>query len=63
MKKYLINGLLLVVVILLAVITVQPIITGAQVQAKEFKFGVNTPLSGPAAPWGVYNTRGMTGTG
>lgn len=60
MKKYLIKGLLLVVVILLVVITVQPMLTGAQVQAKEFKFGVNTPLSGPAAPWGVYNTRGMT---
>lgn len=26
---------------------------------KIFKFGINTPLSGPAAPWGVYNTRGM----
>lgn len=31
----------------------------AQAQAKVFKFGINTPLSGPAAPWGTYNTRGM----
>jgi branched-chain amino acid transport system substrate-binding protein len=51
------KGLLLTGVFLATALAAAPI--EAQAQAKTFKFGINTPLSGPAAPWGTYNTRGM----
>jgi branched-chain amino acid transport system substrate-binding protein len=34
-------------------------VTGVGAQDQVFKFGINTPLSGPGAPWGTYHTRGM----
>jgi len=58
MGKNLRNGLLLTGIFLFIALAVTP--SAAQAPAKIFKFGINTPLSGPAAPWGTYNTRGMT---
>lgn len=56
MRRNLGKGLLPMVMILF-IAAATP--SAAQAPAKIFKFGINTPLSGPAAPWGTYNTRGM----
>ena len=38
---------------LLAVAVLMPVSPGTALAADVIKFGISTPLSGPAAPWGI----------
>ena len=59
MKKYLSKKFVLIVGIVFAIVMSAQIVIAAETSPKVFKFGINTPLSGPAAPWGTYQTRGQ----